>query len=55
MTWRDLPKLNLHGYERHRGRPLEDVLEDFKNSYSEVFKLIEGMSEEEIFTNGFYS
>jgi hypothetical protein len=32
-----------------------DVLEDFKNSYIEVNKHIEGMSEEEIFTDGFYS
>lgn len=55
MTWRDLPKLNQQGYERHRTQPLEDVLDDFQNSYIEVIKLIEGMSEEEIFTDGFYS
>ena len=54
MTWRDLPKLNQQGYERHRDRPLADVMEDFNKSYNEVLKLIEGMSEEEIFIKGSY-
>lgn len=54
MTWRDLPKVNQLGYKRHRGRPLEDVLEDFNKSHNDVLKLIEGMSEEEIFIKGSY-
>lgn len=53
MTWRDLPNLNQQGYERYRNRSLENVLEDFKNSYTEVIKLVEGMVEEEISQKAF--
>ena len=55
MTWRDLPKLNQQVYERHRDEPLEEVLEDFENSHIEILELVEGMSEKEIFTKGFYA
>jgi hypothetical protein len=55
MTWRELPKLNKLIYERYRDRPLEDVLQDFHDSYNKVLKLVEDMSDEEIFTKGFYA
>jgi hypothetical protein len=54
MTWRDLPKLNQEGYERHKNEPLEDVLEQYEKSYHEIYALIEGMTEQEIFEPEFY-
>jgi hypothetical protein len=55
MTWRDLPKLNQQGYERHKDQPLDQVLEEFENSYRQVLSLVESMSEEEIFTEDVYA
>jgi hypothetical protein len=54
MTWCDLPQLNQQVYERHRDRPLEDVLTDFHASYRQILGLVEGMPEEEVFTAGYY-
>jgi hypothetical protein len=55
MSWRDLPELNRQGVERHKDESLEKVMEDFRTSYQQVMKLVEGMSEEEIFTPGRYA
>ena len=49
MTWRELPKLNQQGYERHKDESLEDVLSQFAKSYQEIFTLVAGLQEEEIF------
>jgi hypothetical protein len=55
MSWRDLPALNQEGYEKHRDESLNDVMENFLNSYQETLKLVERMSEEEIYTPGYYT
>lgn len=54
MTWRDLPKLNQVGYLQHKDETLEDVLDQFKNSYQEILTLVESMKEQEIFDIGVY-
>jgi hypothetical protein len=54
MTWRQLPELNQVGYEKHKDESLERVLEVYRASYREVVTLVEGMTEEEIFTVGVY-
>ncbi len=54
MSWRDLPKLNQMGYDKHRNESLEEVLINFENSYQEIWGLIEGMTEEEIFQEKYY-
>ena len=54
FSWRELPKLNQEGYERHKDDTLEDVLEDFQKSHQEIVELVEGMSETEIFTVKYY-
>ncbi len=54
LTWRELPKLNQQGYELHKNEPLEDVLEQFEQSYQEVVDLIDAMSEKEIFEEKIY-
>lgn len=54
MNWRDLPKLNQGGYIRHKDETLEDVLDQYENSYQEILALIENMTEQEIFDIGVY-
>lgn len=54
ISWRDLPTLNQRGYEKHQDEALDLVMENFQRSYQETFRLIEGMSEEEIYTPGHY-
>lgn len=54
-TWQDLAALNQAGLERHRGRPLDDVLADFAASHGQVLALIRAMSDAEIFTAGRYA
>ena len=55
FNWGQLPALNQRIYEKHRGRPLGDVLKQFKASYRSVLKAVQGMSEEELFTRGHYA
>jgi hypothetical protein len=50
MTWRDLPRLNQEGYERHRDCPLADVLADFQSSFQQILALVQSISEEEMFS-----
>jgi hypothetical protein len=54
MSWLDLPALNLEGYVRHRDETLDHVLGIYHRSFQETVRLVEGMSEEEIFTPGYY-
>ena len=49
LSWRDLPKLNQEGYEKHKNEKLEDVLEMYEKSYRDCLALIEIMTEQEIF------
>jgi hypothetical protein len=55
VTWRELPKLNQEGFELHKHDTLKDVLEQFENSYKEILKLVEEMSEQEIFEARYYA
>ena len=54
MNWRDLPKLNQQGYERHKDDPLEEVLDQFEKSYNEILALVKGMTPQEIFEPYYY-
>lgn len=54
MSWRDLPELNQAGYERHKHENLEDVLEKYQKSYQQVYALIKGMTDREIFEINYY-
>jgi hypothetical protein len=54
MIWHDLTKLSRQGYECHRDRPLDDVLQDFRAASIQMLLLVEGMDENDIFTKGFY-
>lgn len=54
FTWRELPRLNHEWYQRHKNDSLENVLEQFAQSYQEIYTLVEGMSEQEIFEEKYY-
>jgi uncharacterized protein (TIGR03083 family) len=53
--WNQLPALNQAIYERHRQRPLAEVLAGFESSFREIFQAVEAMSEEVLFTPGCYA
>jgi len=53
--WSQLPALNQRIYEKHRDRPLADVLESYRASYDQVMSLVESLSEEDLFTPGRYA
>jgi hypothetical protein len=55
MTWRDMSLLNQQGFEKHRYETLEKVLSDFDRSFSQILALLKTMTEDEIFTPGYYS
>ena len=55
MTWRELPRLNQQGFERHRNEPLQTVLENFQASYQQILELVESIPETEMFTVGTYA
>jgi hypothetical protein len=54
FTWRELPELNQEGFKQHKNETLEHVLERFEKSYQDIFGLVEGMTEEEIFRAKYY-
>lgn len=54
FTWRELPKLNQVRYDHHKNESLEFVLEQFAQSYDEIYELVKGMREQEIFEAKYY-
>jgi len=54
LHWGQLPILNQQGYEHHKDDPLEEVLSQYEASFQQIWALVEGMSEEEIFNPGYY-
>ena len=55
FKWSELPALNQVIYEKHRDRPLPDVLEEFRTAYRQIMAWVESLSEEELFTPGRYA
>jgi hypothetical protein len=55
ISWEDLDVLNQRIYEKHRNRALEDVRREFAASYKRVLAVVEGISEEEMFSVGRYA
>jgi hypothetical protein len=54
-NWRELPELNHEIYLKYKDKALADVRHDFKASFEEMMGAIDGMTEEELFTPGFYA
>jgi len=53
--WNQTPQLNQAIYEKHRDRPLDEVMEQFHESHREILEVIRGLSNEELFTAGRYA
>jgi uncharacterized protein (TIGR03083 family) len=49
-NWRQLPSLNQAIYERCKDLSLAEVRQKFKASFEEMMAVIDGMTEEELFT-----
>jgi uncharacterized protein (TIGR03083 family) len=52
--WSQLPALNEKIREKHSSRSLEETLTLFRDSYNQIMKTIESLSEEALFTPGLY-
>lgn len=55
FKWNQTPALNQQIFEKHRDRRLEDVLAQFDASHKEILGVIQGLSNEELFTVGQFS
>jgi uncharacterized protein (TIGR03083 family) len=55
FKWSQTPQLNQQIYEKHRDRPLDEVLDQFQASYREILGIIQGLSNEDLFTSGRYA
>jgi hypothetical protein len=51
---KDIPALNRRIYEKHQHRPLEEVRNAFRDSHSEMMKLILSLSEKQLLTRSYY-
>ena len=48
MTWDDLDEWNEETYQKHRHRALEEVLVDFRQSYSQALQAAQGIGEQDL-------
>ena len=55
FKWNQTPQLNQQIYEKYRERPLNETLTQFRASHREIFKVIQGLSNEALFTSGHYA
>ena len=55
FKWSQLPALNKQIYEKHRDRPLAEILKDFRRSYQQMLKTVPVISEDDLFTPGRYA
>jgi len=54
-NWAQLPALNRAIFERYHDRPLADVLKQYRSSYRQMLKTVQGISDEGLFTPGRYA
>ena len=54
-NWGEIPALNQHIYEKYQNTPLNDIQQKFNNSHEETMRIIERMTDEELFTPKFYA
>ncbi len=53
-NWRQMGQLNEKYRQKHKYRPLENVLADFATSYRQILRVIEGIPETEMLSLGIY-
>lgn len=54
-SWRELDEVNRQIYEKHRYRPVEDVLKEFQSSYEDMMDTLAEISAEQLFEPGHYA
>lgn len=54
-NWKTYGEMNVEFWKKHQGTPLSKAKEMLENSHSEVLKLIEGFSNDELFSKKFFS
>ncbi len=54
-TWRQMGELNELHRQKHIDRLLEDVLEDFQSSYTQIMQIVEKIPEAEMLAVNLYS
>jgi len=52
--WSQMSRLNQQIYEKYHSRSLEDTQRQFQFSYRQISRAVQEMSEEELFTPGYY-
>jgi hypothetical protein len=55
FNWAQLPQLNQQIFEKSQNRPLADIQKEFAASYKKTLKIIQGLSDEDLFTRGRYA
>jgi uncharacterized protein (TIGR03083 family) len=53
--WNETPRLNRAIFEKHRERPLDEVVAWFRSSREEMRGVIESLTDEQLFTPGRYA
>ena len=53
-TWRNLDPLNQWIYEKHCDRSLDEVLAYFRDTHQSFMKSLDALTDEELFTPGYY-
>lgn len=53
-TWKTYGEMNMEFWRKHQDTQLQDIKAMLQNAHNEIIALIEGISEEELFTKGVY-
>ncbi len=54
-NWAQIPALNRAIFERYQDCPLAEVQKQYRASYRQMLKTVQGLSEEDLFTPGRYA
>lgn len=54
-NWKTYPQMNIEFWKKHQNTPLEEAVTLLKNSHRAVMDLIQTFSNEELFTNKYFS
>ena len=54
-NWKTYPKMNVGFWEKHQETPLDEAVTILKKSHADVIKLISSFTNEELFTNKYFT
>jgi hypothetical protein len=54
LTWKEIDIFNQRIFERHRHQTLDEVMDYFHTVHEQFMRFVEGLSEEELLTPGYY-